>query len=576
MKKTRIKKRKVQLLMSILVFFIIFIVVGAAFAVKLYQKYSPSKERMPYEQYFEMYSPDEIIVYINDQVGDINVLYEGGEYYLPMDYVKSNLNCRFYFDQESNAVMYTVADNMFTFATNQPAMIDMYGTVTTTDYPVVRSDAAGNLYLAIDYVQSKADLQYRFYSEPNRLLIWTEYEERAYTTLTKDTAIRFRGGIKSPIIADGLKDQKVEYLQDLEDWVEIRTEDGYMGYVSSKCVGDIFSETMTSTFVEEERPVPITFDGPINLAYQAIGGSGFGGDLLKDALKPTHGINVLSPTWYKLSDNSGNVTSFANKTYVQKSHELGIQVWALIDDFDANVDKTVVLSSKATRARLINRLVSDALSYGFDGINLDFEKITVENVDHYLQFIRELSFETRKNGIILAINNYCPAAHNLFYNRKEQGIWVDYSIIMGYDEHWNGSDAGPVASISYVDKGIADTIAEVPAEKVINAMPYYVRIWTETLNLDNSVTTTSKAVGMDTAKATMNSKMPDAAWYDELGCKYGQYEEGNNTVKIWLEDAKSIEAKMQCYQKYGIKGVAGWRMGLESSDVWDVIEQYLR
>lgn len=575
MKKTRIKKGKAQLLMTILVFFIVFAVAAVFVGIKLYEKYSPTKERMPYEQYFEMHAPDELVVYINDQVGDIEVLYEGNQCYLPLDYVVKRLNCRFYYDRESNAVLYTVADNMYTFATNQPAIMDMNGVVTTTEYPIVRSNANGTFFVAIDYVKEHADLEYRFYNTPNRLMIWTKYEEKQYTNLLKDTAIRFRGGIKSPIITDGTKDQKVEYLQDLEDWVEIRTEDGYMGYVPAKVVGDIYSETMVSTYVEEARPASIQFPGTINLAYQSIGTSAFDGKLLKDALKSTHGINVLSPTWYKLSDNMGGVSSFANKSYVEQSHAMGIQVWALIDDFDTNVDKEVVLSSRSTRKKLIDRLVSDAVNYGFDGINLDFEKITSDNVANYLQFIRELSFECHKYGKILCTNNYAPADHNLYYNRKEQGVWVDFTVIMGYDEHWNGSDAGPVASISYVDNGIANTVAEVPAEKVINAMPFYVRIWTETLNIDNSITTTSRAVGMDAAKETMNAKMKDAAWYDELGCKYGEYPEGNSTVKIWLEDLQSIDLKMQSFAKYGIKGVAGWRMGLESTGVWDVIEQYM-
>lgn len=576
MKKTRLNRKGRQVLMTLCIFLVMIMMIMVFVGVKVYEKYSPTKERMTYIDYFEMESEDEVLVYMNDEKLDINVLLDNGMCYLPREYVVDNLNCRFYKDIAGNYIMYTVADNIYSFTTDQAQYTDMNGNVVPTEYVVVKSEG-DELYIAIDYVKEKADFDYRFYAEPNRLIMWDKYEEKTYTTLSKDTAIRYRGGIKSPIITDGHENQEVEFLADYEDWIEVRTEDGYLGYVKAKHVQDIYTKTAESTFVPEAVPESNLLDKKINLAFQAIGSAGFGGDGLESALASTSGINVLSPTWYMITGNDGTMTCYANESYVEKAHSKGIQVWALVEDISGNIDRGEVFSNKQTRARMIQKLISDAKQYGFDGINLDFENATVDTIEHYLQFIREISIACRSNGIILSSDIYVPANFNMFYNRGEQGIWADYIVIMGYDEHWRGcSEAGPVASIGYVRDGIVNTLEEVPAEKVINAMPYYVRIWTETTNTDGSVTLSDKSWGMDAAKQLLIDNGAPMAWDEELGLYYGSYEKGNTTVKIWLEDESSIEEKMKLYAEHNLAGVAGWRMGLETKAVWSVIGRYLQ
>lgn len=575
MRKTRLNRRGKQVVMALCIIMIIILMLLIFVGIKLYEKYSPTKERMSYTDYFEMQSSDQVLVYMNDEQLDIKVLVDNGMCYLPREYVVDNLNCRFYYDVETNCVMYTVADNIYSFAADQAYYTDMYGSTVNTEYVVVKTDGEG-FYIAIDYVKEKADFDYRFYTEPSRLIMWDQYVEKTYAKLTGDTAIRFRGGIKSPIIADGHEGQEVEFLQDLEDWIEVRTEDGYMGYVSAKKVGETYTRTAQSTFVPEVAPTVNLLSKKINLVFQSIGTSAYGGERLEEDLKSTKGVNVISPTWYKIAANDGTLTSFANASYVQKAHELGVQVWALVDDFDANVDKTAVFSSKTNRDRMINRLISDAQTYGFDGINIDFEKASADNIEHYLQFIRELSLKCKANGIILSSDIYVPAEFNMFYNRGEQSNWVDYVVIMSYDEYWSTSPvAGPVASISYVKNGIENTLLEVPKEQAINAMPFYVRVWYETKNSDGSVTVSSRAVGMDAAMKLLKDHNTPIMWDEETALYYGAYDENGATVKIWLEEDASIEEKLKLYKENDLAGVAGWRLGLEKQSIWSVIEKYL-
>lgn len=575
MKKKRLNKKGKQVVMAFCIIMIVLLMLLVFVGIRLYERYSPTKERMSYIDYFEMRSEDQVMVYMNDEELDITVLVDGDRCYLPREYVDDNLNCRFYKDIAGNYIMYTVADNIYSFATDEAYYTDMNGNTVQTDYVVVKS-MGDELYISIDYIKEHTDINYRYYSEPSRLIMWDQYEAKTYAKLTRDTVIRFRGGIKSPIITDGLDGQEVEFVEDYEDWIEVRTEDGYLGYVSAKAVGETYERANESTYVEGAKPVSTAFNGKINLVFHAVGGSGVGAEIVENALDSTRGVNVISPTWYKLTSNSGDMSCYANESYVDKCHEMGIQVWALVDDFDTTLDKVAILSNKDIRAKMINRLVSDANSYGFDGINLDFEKITEETVEHYLQFVRELSFECRANNIILSIDNYTPANFNLFYNRGEQAVWADYSIIMGYDEHWSGSEeAGTVASIGYVRNGITNTLLEVPAEKIINAMPYYIRVWYETMNADGSITLTSKAVGMDAAQKLIDDNNAEMVWDEALGQYYATYNDGAVAVKIWLEDEKSIAEKMKAYKENNLAGVAGWRLGLEKEEVWSVIEEYL-
>ena len=215
--------------------------------------------------------------------------------------------------------------------------------------------------------------------------------------------------------------------------------------------------------------------------------------------------------------------------------------------------------------------MNDLITYGIDGINVDFEQLSMDCGEHFVEFIRELSAACRKNGKVLSVDNYVPRDFNDYYDRKEQGIVADYVIVMGYDEHYAGSkEAGSVASIDYVEDGIAQTVKEVPAEKVINAIPFYTRIWETT---GDGIS--SQAVDMVTAEQFISNHGITAEW-DETTCQnYGEYTSGDSRYQVWLEDADSIKVKLNVMENYGIGGVAEWRLGFEKPEIWGVIGEYL-
>ena len=314
-----------------------------------------------------------------------------------------------------------------------------------------------------------------------------------------------------------------------------------------------------------------TRDHKINLAWHVVAGAA-GNDTLVPLMQGTKSINVVSPTWFALSDNAGNFTSFASENYVGTAHDMGLEVWGLIDNFShEGVDTYEVLAGFSTRQYLINGLIDTALQYKLDGINIDFENISLDAGEPFVEFIRELSIPCREHGIVLSVDNYVPMGYTDHYDREEQGVVADYVIIMGYDEHHRGSDsAGSVASIDFVEKGIADTVAQVPAHKVINAIPFYTRIW-ET----KGTTVDSQAVGIETAKQYLADHGITTTW-DEVTCQnYGEYQAGDSFYQVWMEDEESIRVKLNIMSKYEIAGVAEWQLAFAVDSVWDVIEEYM-
>ena len=296
-----------------------------------------------------------------------------------------------------------------------------------------------------------------------------------------------------------------------------------------------------------------------------------GNDALGERLGVATGLNVISPTWFTVADIEGNITSLASAAYVQQAHDAGVEVWGLIDNFTAEVSTTDTLSQLSSRQNMIQQLIQSATSVGLDGINVDFETLSEDAGPHFLEFLRELSIECHKNNLVLSVDNPVPEDFTSHYDRREQGLVVDYIVIMGYDEHYVGSDAGSVASLPWVEKGVQDTIAEAPAERTVLAIPFYTRLWKTT-----GGALTSEAIGMDEAQNVLTENGVEAVWDGSVSQNYATFEKDNSTYQIWLEDAQSIAEKVKLIPKYNLAGVAQWKLGFENSSIWQTISDNLQ
>ena len=549
---------------------LIAVIAGAGIGARLIEKYSYSRERADLTEYFGVGGEGDVPIILQDERIEEHAKLIEGVCYFDLATVHKYFNNRFFEDKKEGLLLYTLPDAIVSTLIGERT-VSLGGDGSTRDYIISRYEGE-TLYIAADFVKEYANFSYTLYTEPNRIQVYTEWNARQTATILKDTQVRYQGGVKSDILTDVPKGTEVIVLEEMEKWSKVKAEGAFIGYVENKRLsGQTTVEPEPVTDYVEPVYESNTRDHKINLAWHVVAGTA-GNDTLVPLMQPTKSINVVSPTWFALSDNEGNFTSFASTNYVDTAHDMGLEVWGLIDNFShEGVDTYEVLAGLTTRQRLIDGLIDTALQYRLDGINIDFENISLDTGEPFIEFIRELSIPCRKNGIVLSVDNYVPMDYTDHYNREEQGIVADYVIIMGYDEHHRNSErAGSVASIDFVEKGIANTLEQVPADKVINAVPFYTRIW-ET----KGTAINSQAVGMDTAKQYLADHGITTVW-DETTCQnYGEYQSGDSYYQVWMEDEDSIRVKLNIMSKYGIAGVAEWQLAFASDSVWDVIAEYM-
>ncbi len=567
----QIKQKMIPVIIAV-VLIVLIVVIGLFSGIM--EKYSYSNERMDLNEYFQVYTEKELSILWEEDFLEEKGIVQNGTCYLPLDTVKAYLNSRFYFDTGENLLIYTTPTEIIrAYAGENAYALD--GNQLPVDYPVVLVEE-GSPYIAVDFVKIFTNFNYEVFQEPNRIELHKESATVTMADLKKNTKMRYQGGIKSPILKDLQKGDTVTVLEKMEKWSKVKTADSIIGYVENKRLTDErdFDRTVESV-VEEPVYTSIQKDYPISLVWHVVTNPVANGKV-GELLEGTKAINTISPTWFALSDNEGNFTSLADKSYVDFMHQRGIEVWALIDNFtgrigEESINTKAVLSSTTKRTNLIQNLVGQALANGIDGINVDFEQVPREAGEDYVQFLRELSVACRLNNLVLSVDNYVPTEYTAYYNRKEQGILVDYVMVMGYDEHYSGSEIGSMASINFVERGIKDTLDEVPKEKVINAIPFYTGIWAT-----SGGTTTLDKVSMSYGEKFMAENGGTSGW-DEVTCQnYTTFQVEDTTYQIWLEDEASIQTKLNVMKNYDIAGVAGWRLGLEKPEVWGLIEAYLQ
>lgn len=550
--------------------FLIIVIAVVGVGSKLIEKYSYSKERADLTAYFDVRGEGDVPVILQDERIEEHARLIDGVCYFDLAMVHQYFNDRFYEDKKEGLLLYTLPDAIVSTVIGTQT-VAKGGEESGRDYVIARYEGE-QLYVAADYVKEYSNFSYELYTEPYRMQVYTEWNARRTATVLKDTQVRYQGGVKSDVLTDISRGTEVIVLEEMENWSKVKAEGAFIGYVENKRLSE--QTTVEPTPVTDyTEPVYMsnTRDHKINLAWHVVAGMA-GNDTLVPLMQGTKSINVVSPTWFALSDNAGNFTSFASENYVGTAHDMGLEVWGLIDNFShEGIDTYEVLAGLSTRQHLINGLIDTALQYKLDGINIDFENISLDAGEPFVEFIRELSIPCREHGIVLSVDNYVPMGYTDHYDREEQGVVADYVIIMGYDEHHRGSDtAGSVASIDFVEKGIADTVAQVPAHKVINAIPFYTRIW-ET----KGTTIDSQAVGIETAKQYLADHGIVTAWDEETCQNYGEYQSGDSYYQVWMEDEESIRVKLNIMSKYQIAGVAEWQLAFAVDSVWDVIEEYM-
>ena len=584
--RARRRKRNRRILGFLLVLLVLAAIVGAI----LWIRYSPSKEKADLKEYYGVSNDDDLAVVLDNQL-----LGAGGKVidnvpYIEYTVLRDNISDRFYWDSNENVLLYTLPNGNVSVQVGESTYTEV-NEKKNADYTIVKTEGQ-TAYIALPFIKEYADIQYAQYEDPTRVMIVSQWGKTKQAEIKKDTQVRRLAGVKSPVLRDLKADEKVTVLEKLDDWKKVRTSDGMIGYVKANRLKNEKTTELTNDEYQEPEYTSISKDYTINMTWHNVTNQD-ANNAVAQRIAQTKGLTTLAPTWIHVADTNGNISSIASADYVSYAHKQNVEVWMTVRDFDGGIssekESYELLSYTSRRETLITQLIAEALRVGVDGINVDFEKISDKCGEHYIEFIRELSVKCRQNGLVLSVDNYVPKSFNTQYDRKEQGIVADYVVIMGYDEYYAGSpEAGPVSSYNYVKEGITETLKEVPAEKVISGIPFFTRLWKETPKTEEelksdkgtdaeqySATVESDAYGMDNAQAVVKQAGVDTTWDKKAGQNYATWEADGSKYEIWLEDSKSIEAKLKLMKKYKLAGTAEWSLGQESSDIWNLIQKYV-
>lgn len=552
---------------SVLVVLILIVLVGAAGVVSfLINRYKPGTEYMAGNEYFNLTGENSVALIQNGELLEEQAVLIGGEPYAAYTYVESQLNSCFYWDEETKGILLTTSGGVQTLLPGDAAVAKTPG-----GQPAVQQESDGTVYISLDVVKEYTDLDYAYYSDPNRVVIRNEWDGVEQATVQSDTAqVRQKGGIKSLILADVQKGDTLLYLENLDNWCKVMTADGYTGYIQTEDISE--PEAIEARTAKKDSYERITRDHKINLVWHQST-STESNDAMAEMTAEMTGVNVISPTWFSVTDETGTISSLASADYVKLAHDAGREVWGLIDNFNEAFDETTDLAYASVRSRIIEQLLAEAASCGMDGINVDFENLKEAGIPHYLQFLRELTSAAHAQNLVVSVDTPVPQAYTMYYQRGEQARFVDYMIVMAYDEHFAGSEeAGSVSSLPFVQQAVEEMTRVMPADQVICGIPFYTRVWTEKFGQS---AITSEVLGMDGAKNYAKENQMTETWDASLGQNVATVETSDARYTIWMEDEQSMEEKLKVIQSADLAGVAEWKLGFECADVWSLISKYI-
>lgn len=551
----------------VLVVLILIVLVGAAGVGSfLINRYKPGTEYMAGNEYFNLTDENSVALIQNGELLEEQAVLIGGEPYAAYTYVESQLNSCFYWDEETKGILLTTSGGVQTLLPGDAAVAKTPG-----GQPAVQQESDGTVYISLDVVKEYTDLDYAYYSDPNRVVIRNEWDGVEQATVQSDTAqVRQKGGIKSLILADVQKGDTLLYLENLDNWCKVMTADGYTGYIQTEDISE--PEAIEARTAKKDSYERITRDHKINLVWHQST-STESNDAMAEMTAEMTGVNVISPTWFSVTDETGTISSLASADYVKLAHEAGREVWGLIDNFNEAFDETTDLAYASVRSRIIEQLLAEAASCGMDGINVDFENLKEAGIPHYLQFLRELTSAAHAQNLVVSVDTPVPQAYTMYYQRGEQARFVDYMIVMAYDEHFAGSEeAGSVSSLPFVQQAVEEMTRVMPANQVICGIPFYTRVWTEKFGQS---AITSEVLGMDGAKNYAKENQMTETWDASLGQNVATVETSDARYTIWMEDEQSMEEKLKVIQSADLAGVAEWKLGFECADVWSLISEYI-
>lgn len=488
-----------------------------------------------------------------------------GQFYLSYDYIKKYLDDTVHYDKNEHTVVFTNETGTKEFIVDEHVGYVNGKEIELRD-PVIVSE--GKVLVPIEVFIYDYPVDLRFIKDRNLLLLDRKDREYAKGTPKSDGVIlREEDSKTSPIVKSLDKGEKLYVYGETGKWYKVRQVDGFAGYVLKS---DLNTDLPEDRFVleKEAKKKEAPLQEPLNLTWDYTYGNETDGRIA--AIHPIPGVNKICPTWFSIKNGEGDLIDRGSTEYVARYRNVGIDTWGYLDNsFDPEITHQA-LNSTATRRKIINGVVELLNKYDLRGINIDFEHTKIEDRDMITQFVRELTARVHLNDVLVSVDVTPQISTNVEeepYDRKELAKTADFIMLMAYDQHWASSpEAGSVAEYRWVEGNLNNLFRQIPMDKLVLCIPLYTRIWT-----DQGGEVSSKTATMEEVKRFVAERQLSPEWLDDAKQYY--VESGNK--KIWIEDLESVSKKVSLVNKYNLVGVASWRKGFESEEVWEEIARQL-
>lgn len=429
------------------------------------------------------------------------------------------------------------------------------------------------IYLPISEMKDVYDIEIENIEKTKVITMDSLKREQKKAIIKSNVSVRSSTKFIAKTLERVKKGDTVIVISENNGYTKIRTENGKIGYVKSKKLQNEFT---VREAMEEEKQIK----GKVNLTWEYFSEYASAPDRKGTTIE---GINVVSPAFFYL-DKNGNLrenVGTKGEEYINWAHENGYKVWPMVSNAEASKESlditSNIMKSYTKRQKLIESIIDKCVKYRLDGINIDFENMKKEDKDMFSRFIIELTPRMKEIGLVVSVDVTAPDGGDtwsLCYDRHVIGDVADYIVFMAYDQHGVSSKKpGTVAGYDWVKINLEKFLRteEIKPEKIILAVPFYTRVWT--INDEYDILS-RKTVSMK----NMEKVIPEDAkitWDDKLKQNYVEYKDGENTKQIWIEDLKSLKAKISLINENNLAGVGSWKKDMETPEVWEMFNKEL-
>lgn len=505
----------------------------------------------------------------NDRLSN-DLVVENGIVYLSKEDITRFFDKYLYYEKQYNKYITTTSTKVASITVGE-YKIEVNGVSTPIAGTVIEKN--GTVYLPFSEMKDIYNVDVQNIEETNIVLIDSLDREQTKAEVTKNLSIKLKAKTLSRTLEKIKKGDQVVVISKLQSgWSKVRTVDGIIGYVKTD---KLQNETKVRENMEEEKQIS---GEKISIVWDYYSESRVAPTRTGTTIK---GVNVVAPSFFVLKKlGNGEIidkAQDAGKKYIEWAKGNNYKVWAMFSN-DSMIETTSeILNDYKTRQQTIENIVNLAVKYGVDGINLDFENIYKEDKDMFTRFVVELYPRLKDLGMTLTVDVTAPDGGDnwsLCYDRDSLADNADYLVFMAYDQNnANSIKAGTVAGYGWVKANVNKFLGQeaVSNEKLILAIPFYTRVWTEN---SNGELIKSSIVNMKDVNTLIAGK-GETTWDTTTRQNYIEYKQGNDTCKIWIEDLASIREKLGIVGEKGLAGVAFWAKDRESEEVWNLVNEII-